>query len=105
LANDDEAHCALPAARRVDRFQPRDNVQKHLVVFDFRQTAHNPDEYRIVMNVKLLTKFCAPRRVLRKYTEIQTQRNHFDLLRLSHPKYFANLNALLLADNNQAVSD
>ena len=43
---------ALPPTRRIDRFQTRDDVQKHLVVLDLRQAADDPDEDRMVVEYR-----------------------------------------------------
>ncbi len=65
----------------------------------------NSNQDRIVRNTKLVTKLRAPRRMIRKHVEIQTERNHFDLSGPAHAKLFANLNALLLADNDQTIGN
>src|SRR6185369_13169514 len=105
VANDDETYGALSPAGRVDLLEPRDDVQKHLVVLDFSQAADDADENRVVRDTELMTESRASLCIVGKNVEIQTQRNHFDLPTPAHAKLLANLNALLFADNYQPVGN
>src|ERR1043166_2012045 len=105
VADHDEAHVALPATRRIDRFQTRDDVEKHLVILDLGQTSDDADQERIVGHTELVTKLRASLRVFGKDAEIQTQRHHAELLRSSDTKLLGDLGALLFAyHDRRAVS-
>src|ERR1041384_5585161 len=86
VADHDEAHVALPATRRIDRFQTRDDVEKHLVILDLGQTSDDADQERVIGNAELVTKLRAPLGVFGKDSEIQTQRHHAELLASSDTK-------------------
>src|ERR1043165_673222 len=105
VADHDEAHVALPATRRIDRFQTRDDVEKHLVVLDLGQTSDDADQKRVVGNAKFVTKLRAPLAVFGEDAEIQTQRHDAKLLRPSHANLLADLGALLFAHDYQSIGD
>ena len=75
------------------------------MVLDLCQATDDADQNRVVGNTKLVAKLCASRSVIGEETEIESQRNHFDLPRSSDAKLLADLNALLFTDNNQPIGN
>ncbi len=99
VADNDKPHRTLPATRRIDRFQTRNDVQEHLVILDLSQASDDADQQGVVGNAKLVTKLRTPFCMFGKDAEIHTQRHHSELLRPSDAKILANLGALLFADD------
>src|ERR1041384_309021 len=69
------------------------------------QASDDADQNRVIGNAKLVTKLRAPRCMVREQSEIESERNHFELIAASDTKLLTNLDALLFANHDQSIGD
>src|SRR6185369_14723949 len=73
------------------------------MVLNLCQAPDDPNQQRIVRDAQLVAKFCATRRMIGEKAKVRSQGNYFDLPPPPNSKLLTNLDALLLADDNQTI--